>query len=228
MELLCSIYRKVMKNKIVISLIFLISLISYFYLDTNEQPLIEVNQKINIEKREPIDEIILKKNIVQPTLHSYEKLVEDSSHIHLKVDEKMHENVIDLENSKLDKIMEKISNGEVNPVKILSSINTRFNAEDVDHEWAVEFESDIYKIVSENENQEIIVSKIHCKSTLCKLNIDTVNQDKMMQGIKFSKLLSEQEWGKDAGVYFNYLTSPESLEVVVTRDLEDLNRLFEE
>ncbi|TMP82254.1 hypothetical protein CWB73_05020 [Pseudoalteromonas phenolica] len=110
--------------------------------------------------------------------------------------------------------------------KILNNIQSKFDAEEIDADWAYTFEENIYSAVKQQENTDVTISQVECKTSLCKVQVDAITQDKTLLGMKFTKIMSEQSWSQESGYYFNYLSSGKNLEVIITRDEKTLNEFF--
>lgn len=123
-------------------------------------------------------------------------------------------------------LADKIESNEVKSDKILNNIQSKFDAEEIDADWAYTFKENIYTALMQQENTEVTISQVECKTSLCKVQIDAITQDKTLLGMKSTKIMSEQSWSQESGYYFKYLSSGNDLEVIITRDEKTLNEFF--
>lgn len=112
----------------------------------------------------------------------------------------------------------KIQNGE-SIAGIESNIRKKFNEEEVDGNWAYEYENNIRDLVAMDGNNNIDIQELSCKTSTCEVKISANETNAMVLGTMFSKLLGEQDWrDKNAGVIFNHEVKGGAMSILIGRD----------
>ncbi|TMO71953.1 hypothetical protein [Pseudoalteromonas aurantia] len=93
-----------------------------------------------------------------------------------------------------------------------SQVPVLFESEETLAGRAHYFDFKIYKTFFADKNSDIDVSRIECRTSLCKITINAAGKDKT----KVSAVLSETPSGKGASAYIHYDASSNSVVVMLT------------
>jgi len=115
-------------------------------------------------------------------------------------------------------IFDKLKNGE-KMSDIVKTADDRFENEDVDTDWAYEYESNIHDFVANEESNSFNIQELTCKASACEMKI-TANENNVQRlGVLFSSAIGEQEWrDKDAAVMFSQEIKDGMMSIMIGRD----------
>lgn len=97
-----------------------------------------------------------------------------------------------------------------------SQVQALFEREEIHAERAHYYEFNIYKTFFADKNSDIDVSRIECRTSLCKITINSAGKDKTVLGNKVSAVLSETPWSKGASTYIHNSASGNSVVVMLS------------
>lgn len=107
---------------------------------------------------------------------------------------------------------------------IESSVRERFESEEVDSQWAFEYEDNIRNLVAEDKEQNFQVQELVCKTTACEIKLSADKDRAMLLGTLFSKTIGEQDWrDKGATVIFNHEIVDGAMSILIGRDKNSFN-----
>ncbi|SNY53176.1 hypothetical protein SAMN06297280_2325 [Arsukibacterium tuosuense] len=100
----------------------------------------------------------------------------------------------------------------------------QFREEEVDGNWAYEYEANIRDLVLADEENKFDIQELTCKASICELKITANENNAMNLGTLFSKALGEQDWrDKSASVMFNHEVKDGVMRILIGRDKHSLN-----
>ena len=115
-------------------------------------------------------------------------------------------------------IVKRIQNGE-KLADIQSYTQSSFSNEEIDNDWAYEYESNIRDFIAADVNNNFDLQSVTCKSTACEVKIFTNENSAMQVGTLFAKQISEQKWrNSKATLMFNDQITDGVMSIVVGRD----------
>lgn len=221
-----------MNIKVIISVITLLCVCAFFYGSIDAEPHVKQESRVDDHSKSESN-VISKKDISQLTppveAERYPQSVEKQNQTKQEIGPIPASNgdgTLAEEEAFLFAIADKIISDEAKPGEVLDNIQSKFDAEEIDANWAHTFEENIYSTIIEQGDADVSISRVECKTSLCKVELDALAQDKTLLGMKFTKMLSEQSWSQGSGYYFNYHSAGENLEVIITRDENTLNEFF--
>jgi len=102
---------------------------------------------------------------------------------------------------------------------IVKAADHIFENEEVDTEWAYEYESNIHDFVANEESHSFNIQELTCKSSACEMKI-TANENNVHRlGVLFSSAIGKQEWrDKDATIMFSQEVKDGVMSIMIGRD----------
>lgn len=98
-------------------------------------------------------------------------------------------------------------------------VDEEFEQEDVDPEWAYEYEQNVRELVQNDDTYGFDIQSLSCKTTACKLKMTADESNSMYLGAMLSKVIQEQSWyDKKDSINFNPVVTDGQIVVTVQRD----------
>ncbi|MBA6348282.1 MULTISPECIES: hypothetical protein [unclassified Colwellia] len=98
-------------------------------------------------------------------------------------------------------------------------VDEEFEQEEVDHEWAYEYEQNVRELVQNDDKYGFDIQSLSCKTTACKLKMTADESNSMYLGAMLSKVIQEQSWyDKNDSINFNPVVTDGQIVVTVHRD----------
>ena len=117
----------------------------------------------------------------------------------------------------------RIKNGE-SIANIEDNFRKQFYEEEIDGNWAYEYEANIRDLVAADEKNNFDIQGLNCKTSACEVKITANENNAMILGTLFSKTLGEQEWrDKSASVIFNHEVKDGVMSILIGRDKNSFN-----
>ncbi|MEW6992627.1 hypothetical protein AADZ91_18360 [Colwelliaceae bacterium 6441] len=117
----------------------------------------------------------------------------------------------------------KIQSGE-SIADIESNMRKKFSEEEVDGNWAYEYENNIRDLVMSDENNNFDIQELSCKTSACEVKITATKDNAMVLGTMFSKAIGEKDWrDKSASVIFNHEIKDGAMSILIGRDKHSFN-----
>lgn len=118
---------------------------------------------------------------------------------------------------------ERLKNGE-RLANIEDKLREKFKKEEVDGNWAYEYEANIRDLVTADSEGNFDIRELNCKTSACEMKITANENNAMHLGILFSKTLGEQYWrDKSASVIFNHEVKDGVMTILIGRDKNSFN-----
>ena len=101
----------------------------------------------------------------------------------------------------------------------MKTADDRFENEEVDTDWAYEYESNIHDFVANEESNSFNIQELTCKTSACEMKI-TANENNVTRlGTLFSSAIGEQAWrDKDATIMFSQEVKNGVMSIMIGRD----------
>jgi hypothetical protein len=117
----------------------------------------------------------------------------------------------------------RIKNGE-SIANIEDNFREQFYEEEVDGNWAYEYETNIRDLAAADENNNFNIQELNCKTSACEIKITANENNAIILGTLFSKTLGEQDWrDKSASVIFNHKVKDGVMSILIGRDGNSFN-----
>lgn len=120
-------------------------------------------------------------------------------------------------------IAEKIRRGE-SLVGSEDNFREKFYSEEVDAEWAYEYEANIRELAISDEENRFDIQELLCKTSGCEIKISANENNAGDLGLSFAKVLGKQQW-TEAGstVFFNHKVKDGAITILIGRDENSFN-----
>jgi hypothetical protein len=111
-------------------------------------------------------------------------------------------------------------NSEIAP---LQRTKNKFNSEEIDDDWAYDYENSIRVLIESNADSDFIMLDTKCKTTICEVSMMADDNNAIVVGNKLAQLLTDKHWEGQAPVLvFNQKTENGILKLYIGRNLDSL------
>ncbi|MEE4244296.1 MAG: hypothetical protein V2I33_02730 [Kangiellaceae bacterium] len=105
-----------------------------------------------------------------------------------------------------------------------SNIREKFNDEDIDENWAYDYEENIRSLAAMDEDNRFDIQDLSCKTSACEVKLTANENNVMMLGTLFAKKLGEQSWREPgASVIFNHEVKDGVVSIMIGRGKDSFN-----
>lgn len=117
----------------------------------------------------------------------------------------------------------RIKSGE-SSTSIENDIYEKFPDEQVDADWAYEYEANIRDLIATDESNKFDIKELNCKTTACELKIYADQNNAINLGTEFSSMLGKQDWsGEAAPVMFSDTIKDGVMTIMIGRNANSFN-----